>query len=838
MTLVLAPSASRAQRDAMLTALQDPGSPLYHRWLTPEGYAARFGASSQQVERVTQWLQAQGFDVDGPSRPHTSLRFSGTVDQLERAFHTEMHRYQLRGEPHFALAVEPSVPVDLADVVVGLRNVHDFHPVPLSRPAPAFWTGSSYQLGPADWASIYDVAPLYERSTPLDGTGQKVAVVGASAIVADDILSFRSMFGLSATLPEVTLVPNTGPGTLGAQDYQQEASLDVEWAGGIAKNATVEYVFVGEHRNYSVDDAALYAFDNAVAPIVSFSYATCEADYTDIDAIDFSWEGDLAAMLGITFVAAAGDGAAAACDEGADLAIGGLSVAMPASIPGALAVGGTTLLAQPHSRYFDSAGLVLSYIPELGWNDTTVADAIVGSTGGASTLFSKPFWQVGVTPDDGARDVPDLAFSASSHSLPYTVVSQGNTAGFGGTSCAAPSFAGVLAIVNQAIGAALPGLGNVGPILYALASNTSASSAFHDVAIGGNVVPCLPGSVDCPSSQPYQYGYLAGPGYDQVTGNGSVDAAALVQAWSTLSPTGTLLAASQGGTTENAPLTLTAVVSSTGSAAMTGDVIFYYATGGGSGPLTVTPLGNAPVTPTTSQGAAAGTAQLTTHAPPGFTGASSIAAFYSGDRSYLASWSAAVTVTATSTLAISPASSSVATNAAVTFSASGGVAPVTWSLWQDDSAGSINPTTGYYVAGTAGGGQDIVVARDAYGAQALATVSVSRPDGGAPPPPPGSSDGDDDASAPDGSGGDPIVADDAGTMDPQPNAAVSMPVFRAGAFGGCTASGEPGSPGSASAVFAFALVAWALGRREVRDRVPSSSRTCVRATRPALRRGP
>lgn len=837
MTVVLAPSGSRAQRDAMLAALQDPGSPLYHRWLTPEGYAARFGASSADVGRVTQWLQAQGFEVTGASRPRTSLRFSGTVDRLERAFQTEMHRYQVGGEPHFALAVEPSVPAELGEVVAGLRNVHDFHPAPLAHPAPAYWAGTSYQLGPADWARIYDVTPLYQQASPLDGAGQKIAVVGATAVLADDVLAFRSMFGLSATLPVNTLVPGTGPGTAGPQDYLQEASLDVEWAGGIAPSATVEYVYVGENRNSSADDAARYAIDNAIAPIVSFSYATCEGDYPSIDAVDFSWEGDLAAMLGITFVAAAGDGAAADCDETGDFAVRGLSVAMPASIPGALAVGGTTLLAQPRSRYFDSTGLAVSYIPELGWNDTTVADAILGGTGGASSLFAKPFWQVGITPPDGARDVPDVAFSASDVSLPYIVVSQGTTIGFGGTSCPAPAFAGVLAIVDQAIGAAQPGLGNVGPLLYALAGSPVASSVFHDVTQGSNVVPCVPGSPDCPASQPYQYGYDAGPGYDQVTGIGSVNAAALVHAWSALSPTGTLLSVSQGGTTENAPLTLAAAISSTGAGtvAMTGEVIFYYETGAPSGPLTVAPLGSVPVTPTTSHGAAAAVAQLDTHAPAGFTGTSTIVAFYSGDASYLASWSTVATVTATSNLAISPDFSRIPLLGTVAFTSSGGVPPVTWSLWQDDSTGTIDPVSGSYTAGGSGGGQDIVVARDAYGAQAMAIVDVARPDGGAAPPGSSSPYGDDAATG--GSSG-PYVPADAGNQEP-PAAEVSMPVFTSFATGGgCTAAGYSAAPGSALAALAFALVGWARGRRRLKDRGPCSFRTSWSATRPGPRRGP
>ncbi|HEY8089934.1 MAG TPA: protease pro-enzyme activation domain-containing protein, partial [Polyangiaceae bacterium] len=101
MSLTFAPSGTRAERDALLVALQSAGSPVYHRWLTPEQYADRFGATSAEVARVSEWLGEQGFDVIGPTRGRTSLLFSGTVERLERAFLTEMHHYDVAGERHF-----------------------------------------------------------------------------------------------------------------------------------------------------------------------------------------------------------------------------------------------------------------------------------------------------------------------------------------------------------------------------------------------------------------------------------------------------------------------------------------------------------------------------------------------------------------------------------------------------------------------------------------------------------------------------------------------------------------------------------------------------------------
>jgi len=542
--------------------------------------------------------------------------------------------------------------------------------------------------------------------------------------------------------------------------------------------------------------------------------------------------------MGITFVAATGDGAAAACDVGGDTATWGLSVAMPASIPGALAVGGTSLVALPRSQYFDASGMALGYIPEAGWDDTATSGGILGGTGGASTLYAKPIWQVGVTTNDGARDVPDLAFSASSADVPYFVVTDGQNGAYGGTSCAAPSFAGVLAILNQAIGAAQPGLGNMGPVLYALAANPAAAGAFHDVTTGGNYVPCLPGSRDCPGSPPYEFGFLAAPGYDLVTGNGSVDASAFVQAWSALGPTGTSLVGLPQGTTEGSPLTLTAAISSSGTVPLTGDVIFYYsALAGQGGVVAVAPLGIVPVTPTTSAGAAAATADLETHAPPGFSGSSTIVAFYSGDDNHLASWSAGQTFTATSTFAISPVVTAAEANTQIAFRSSGGQPPVTWSMWHDDSGGSIVASSGLYTAGEPLPGRDIIVARDAYGAQALAVVTVTPGDAGTSYPT--GNTWSNDAGTPSGWGSDPAATVDAGIDDDAPPNAAA-PDFLAQATGsGCAIAAAPGPAGARGPldVAAALSVLLALGARRLRDRGPSSSRTCARATRRGPHRG-
>ena len=174
----------------------------------------------------------------------------------------------------------------------------------------------------------------------------------------------------------------------------------------------------------------------------------------------------------------------------------------------------------------------LSCIPEIAWNDSASFQALIASGGGKSIFFGKPDWQKGLNvPNDNARDVPDVAFTASVSHDGYGVCLIGSCShsseGFslgGGTSASTPFFAGIIALLNQKLGSRA---GNVNPELYTIASFSP--DAFHDVTEGTNQVPCQPGSKDCSAAG--TEGYSAGPGYDQVTGLGSVDAYNLLEEW-------------------------------------------------------------------------------------------------------------------------------------------------------------------------------------------------------------------------------------------------------------------------------------------------------------------
>jgi hypothetical protein len=216
--------------------------------------------------------------------------------------------------------------------------------------------------------------------------------------------------------------------------------------------------------------------------------------------------------------------------------VSGFSVDVPASVPEVTGVGGTTFMEGTGKYWSATAGdngtSALSYIPEMGWNDSGAGLLLNASGGGVSSAYPRPSWQNGSgVPNDNARHVPDIAFTASGAHDPYLIVMTGSVVETGGTSAATPFFAGVLALLNQYVVKngvqAHPGLGNVNPRLYQLAQNTP--GIFHDVTAGNNIVPCKTGTPDCTTGQ---YGYKAGTGYDHVTGLGSLDVANFVQNWS------------------------------------------------------------------------------------------------------------------------------------------------------------------------------------------------------------------------------------------------------------------------------------------------------------------
>jgi subtilase family serine protease len=478
------------EQDAALATLlreqQDPSSANYHKWISPQEFGARFGPSDHDVQAVTSWLQSHGFQGVEVSPSRTVIHFSGTAGQVHDAFRTAIHRYVVNGEEHWANSTEQQIPAALANVVAGVGTLHNFAPKRAShsrgtftrtadgkvKPLHPLFTfpvqgdcgfvaSNCFALGPEDFAIIYNVLPLWNAG--IDGTGQTIAVVGDSNLNMQDVVNFRKMFGLPAKNPVITIP--TGSTDPGITPDEIESDLDVQWAGAIAKNATINFVIAANTNSTAgVDAAAQFIVDNKLAPVLSESFGDCEQDLGTVvnGMVNTRWM--QGATEGITIVVSTGDNGSAACDfddpnvSTEQPAVGGLAVSGLASTPFNVAVGGTDFNQLTNATSFwstnsltSSQGSALGYIPETTWNDSctnalfgqvgfsttpeancnntaNLASSIgpIGGSGGISTCAvltgsppkcssgnPRPTWQTGPgVPGGSTRLIPDVSFFA------------------------------------------------------------------------------------------------------------------------------------------------------------------------------------------------------------------------------------------------------------------------------------------------------------------------------------------------------------------------------------------------------------------------------------------
>ncbi len=537
MVLVLNPDPAQQEAlDDLIRAQQDPGSPLYHQWLTPEVFGEHFGISQNDLDQVLEWLEMTGMQVEEIPSSRRTIVFSGTAAQVESAFHTPMRKYLAAGQTHYANARDPEIPHALAQVVRGVVSLHDFRSVPTHvEAAPTFTLSNGvHLLMPEDWNTIYDVTPLYSQG--LDGTGQSIAVLGRTDIDIKDVRTFRSSAGLPPNDPQF-IVNGADPGIPNCND-EAESALDVEWAGAIAKKAAVKFVTSKSGATDGIALSAQYAVTHKTAPIVSVSYLLCEASLGSSGNAFWNSLWAQAASQGQSVFVASGDAGAAGCDDpNSHSATHGKGVNGMCSTPYSTCVGGTEFDDNSNPGLYwlatnDSVqGSALSYIPELAWNESGWSGGLWSSGGGVSTIYGKPVWQSAPgVPADQKRDVPDVSITGAIHDA-YVIQVQGKPFYVAGTSAAAPSLASLVALVLQNTGASQ---GNINPVLYSLAKRQLSGGGtpiFHDIGGGNNSVPGVTG-------------YNAGTGYDLATGLGSVDGSLLVNHWSDASASGFTLSLS------------------------------------------------------------------------------------------------------------------------------------------------------------------------------------------------------------------------------------------------------------------------------------------------------
>lgn len=532
MVLLLKPSLDQqASLNSLVDSLHNRNSPNYHKWLKPEEFAAKFGPSDDDVAKVMGWLESHGLTPTAVGKGRQWIEFSGAAQQVNDAFATSMHRYEVKGQTHIANASDLSIPQALAPVVAGVLSLNDFRtqpahskPVTLKRntqgklvPINSNFTSTDgngnyfYKLAPADFQTIYNSSPLLKSGN--DGAGISIAIAGRSDISLADVQSFRQTFGLAQNDPNI-IINGVDPGITPPGEDLVESTLDVEWAGASAPGSTINLVeSASTDTTDGIDLSSAYIVDNAVSPIVSVSYGTCEALLGPSENQFYSSLWEQAAAEGLTVFVSTGDGGAAQCD--ADLqnnnlepqgpALNGPSINGLSSTPFNVAVGGTqfneagnssTYWSLNNSNLFETA---LGYIPEQAWNEScdptlpqTGTNCINGQTyyvlegagGGPSNCsqesvdnhgnvtciagYPKPSWQAGIgVPSDAVRDTPDLALNASPDDEGYLLCVEGScqvstvngqpvleqASIIGGTSASAPSMAGIMALVEQKNGA-------------------------------------------------------------------------------------------------------------------------------------------------------------------------------------------------------------------------------------------------------------------------------------------------------------------------------------------------------------------------------------------------
>ena len=533
MYLELRRSSNQEQALAsMLADMQNPQSPDYHHWLTADELGRTFGPAQQDMEVVVTWLSSHGMRVNGISKSGLTIDVSGTAGQVRDAFHTEIHSYKINGKNHIANASDPQIPAALAAVVVGFNSLNDFMPRPaVKKPTgnfsfpctncpDGFGGSEQYDEAPADFATIYNVTPLYKAAKPITGAGQTVVVLESTDINPADVSTFRHAFGLSAYSGKFTQI-HPGPGCRdpGKNSAEGEAALDAEWAGAVAPNANVE---LASCADTSTTAGPFIAAQNLLdlkspPPIMSLSYISCEAGLGPSGNLfmDKLWQ--QAALEGVSVFVAAGDGGPAGCDDfnTATYAIAGIAANGLASTPFNVATGGTDFLdtvENVNSTYWSTSNgaagkSAKSYVPEMTWNDSCASNVlyefagfksgvefcnnsqfldIVAASGAPSFVYAKPYWQKNLygNPSDGVRDLPDVSLFASNgfwfHAIlfcmsdpkeggspcNYSVPLDAFNNSAGGTSFTAPQFASIQALINQKAGGPQ---GNPDPTYYNLA---------------------------------------------------------------------------------------------------------------------------------------------------------------------------------------------------------------------------------------------------------------------------------------------------------------------------------------------------------------------------------
>ncbi len=491
----------------LLNQVYDPASTNFHRYLTPEQFTAQFGPSQQDYDKVINFAKSNGLEIKNTSPDRVLLGVAAAVSNIQSAFHVNLHAYQHPTEPRQFIApdVEPTVDADVPIVhITGLNTFFKPHPMGQRRSGSKTRVNSG-GTAPNGFSFIgSDFRKAYASGVTQTGAGQSVGLVEEEGYYAADITAYENSAGISQSFPLQNIVFTNF--SLSATDTNgiQECSLDIEMVMSMAPGLSELYVFEG----YNTDTIlmSMVASNN----IKQFSTSWALAD-------DPMSEGYLVrmALQGQSFFAASGDG---------DAFVGANAQNnWPCAFPYITSVGGTTLTMSSGSYVSEKVWNWNLTGPPTPWfgNGQTTNNPYWGSCGGVSTVYSIPLWQVNANPagaggSSSQRNLPDVAMTADQIWVNYSHIGAGN---IGGTSCAAPLWAGFCALANQAAASqGLTSLGFLNPALYSIAQTSLYTNCFHDITTGSNAWPGSPNQ------------YYAQPGYDLCTGLGTPNGVSLISA--------------------------------------------------------------------------------------------------------------------------------------------------------------------------------------------------------------------------------------------------------------------------------------------------------------------
>jgi len=569
---------------ALASAVSDPSSSSYRKFLTPAQFRQQFAPSQAQVGAVQSWLKSQGFSVEYTPTNNHYVSAEGTVAQAEAAFGATFGEYSVSGLTVRSPESDVTIPDSLSGIVSGVAGLDDSAqfvvtdhtngnaPPPAAfvnaPPCSTYWGQvqataytNPYGKGTLPYAPCgytpAQVKGAYGLSqTPYDGSGQTVAIIDAyaSPTIAADANQWsanRGLPGFKANQFTQVVAPGTynhpesgGKNKQDPQGWYGEETLDVEAVHGMAPGANI--VYIGAPNNFQDLDAALnYAVDKDVAPIITNSYGFDTEQLAPGFIKPYEETIMQGAVEGIGIYFSSGDNS----DE--SLVEGYATADWPASSPFVTSVGGTTLAVGANNNYLFETGWGTTKSIWNGkawspWSPAAPGNWVYGAGGGVSTLFAEPSYQQGVVPTSvftkqgrTGRAVPDIAAIADPNTgylIGETQTFPDGTAKYseyriGGTSLSSPIVAGIMALANQAAGHSL---GFANPLLYRLAG----SSSFTDVTSPSatvamvrvdyvNGVNASNGTTVSLRTANQTLSLATTPGWDDVTGLGSPTAALL-----------------------------------------------------------------------------------------------------------------------------------------------------------------------------------------------------------------------------------------------------------------------------------------------------------------------